>query len=263
MALKMHHTWKATRRMQLVRGILVTSEPLDAYGGFQFDEDQVREIGRLVKTMGLPMGTRHDPRTYVDAKVVDTVVQRNDEGYLQLVVEWEIDDDEWGNIEGEELRGLSISVTDLVRQSGSEPVASLSADAHWFSDDELNLAYEELAKITQSAEIRRLYQFSFDPPTMVVLALVVSQIPTITVGLVTNCIYDALKHFIHPDSKPSIFSLKFEDRESGTKMTAYVETNSKRLLKHAIDQLPDALRMASDVEFVPEGGVWKATKARS
>jgi hypothetical protein len=241
-----------------ITAILVTSEPIAAYGGVQFNEEFVYEIEKALLEGDIPFVIRHDPRLQLDVKVISTETRRSENGYLQLLVTWQMADSDWAGVQREGLRGMSVSVTSTVRQTSSvPPTVSIAADAHWFTDAELNRAFDEISRDIDAAEIRHLYQFAFDPTALVVLTFVGSQLTALAIGLLTNALYDALKHFLHRNETPSIFHLTFEDEKSGRKMSAYVETNSDRTLRHAIDTLPEALRTSTTVEYSEEDNEWK------
>lgn len=247
--------------MALVRieGVVASTRPLDAYGGVQFGEDWVKSLADHIKDGKVGWELHHDPRARLDVRVIDAFTRADADGHIEAVVSLEVDEDEWERKGGNTASGFSVSGRKrLLGESGESPAVTVAADAHWFSDDEIRAAFEELSKVGGPVQGCRLYQFAAEPPALVTLAFLLQQLSSIPAGLLCSYIYDALRHFVGTRKEPSKFSLTF-DNETGSLTHAYLETASDDVLKHAIDALPGILDRAGEYEYADSERTWKAT----
>lgn len=224
-----------------------------AYGGTTFPEEFVRSMEHQVESATL--GLHHDPRRRLDARLVATSLERDADGYLQLVLTYEVDEDAWLAGGGGTTTGFSF--TGYVRFLGLDeldPRVSIAADAHWFSDAQLKQAFDSLKRAHDSVSAFRLYQFAAEPEALVTLNFVLSQLVAIGPGVAASWIYDALKNFL--GTKPSTFSIEVSDATTGKTARAYLRTSSPRLLRHAMDTLPDVLLNGGSHEYSERDETW-------
>ncbi|MGO4104134.1 hypothetical protein AB4Y63_09295 [Leifsonia sp. YAF41] len=172
--------------------------------------------------------------------MIDAYTREREDGELEAVAIWEIDDGEWEKHNADQMRGFSISVTSTI-VGESEAAIELVADAHWYSKDDLLTAFAELNTSNQSASVGHLYQFAYEPDTLIVLQWVVPQLTSVAVGLITNFVYDSLKRLLRKAPPLSKVSMEFTDENDGTTSKFYIETGSVEVLKHAIDSIPAAI----------------------
>lgn len=238
-----------------VEGLVASTRPMEVYGGVSLSEETIRALFDTIKNGGLPLELHHDSRFRVDAKVIDARLERDEDGYLQVFATYEADEDDWNLKGGNQASGFSISgTTPMLGGDKTDPTAMIAADAHWFTDAQITAAFEDLSKLGVPVQGRRLYQFATDSPALVVLALQqVLGIPTAVFG---TYIYDALKHFLSPE--PSKFEITITDSRTGKSTHAYVETTSRKVLKHALDTLPALLDHGGKYDYSSDEETWEA-----
>lgn len=245
-------------------GVLASSAPMNAYGGVTISEDAIKGMANTIELGPTTLGVRHDPRHQIPARIVESFTRRGHDGYLEIVVCYEIDDADWTRYDGASMQGFSISSREPFLSKGNEAVAiTVSADAHWFSDHQLRQSFEQLSAVFDDVEVCRLYQFSIDPSSLVVIQLALGDLSSLGIGLLTNYLYDALRNLVRPEKngsrEPSKFSIELTDTVNGRTVKAYVETSSERTLRHALDSLPAALRSElTQLEFSSEDHQWHA-----
>lgn len=239
-----------------IQGVVATTHPMGVYGGVSFPETVIQTLADGINDGSIPLALQHDPRSRLDAQVIEAVVDRSDDGHLQVVATYEVDEAEWEAKGGEGLTGFSPSMRQpFLGDREGTPAATIAADAHWFSDEQLTAAYDDLSKSGLPVQALRLYQFAVVPPALVVFVL--QQLGAIPFGMRGAYLYDSLKHLVSHD-EPSKFDLNITDERTGKTTHAYVETSSDDVLKHAIDTLPGLLDHGGGYDYSSEDEAWKS-----
>ncbi len=239
---------------------------MQAYGGFVFSEDDIRHLELRIRN-GLPFGVNHDPRITSTVTLLNTALRTDDDGYLGVWVTIEVDQDEWIENNWNSLSGFSPTITrNIFGGSAVTPSVIIGADAHWFSDDQIREACRAMSEHELTTCGRRIYQFA-DLPRAIV-DLVVSQAPNLSSAILGSYIYESLKHFVHRlssgNSQPvqSEFIITVVDSDLGMTTTAYLKTSSKKILRHAMDNLPLILSRGGNYDYSQENGRWEDRDSR-
>jgi hypothetical protein len=239
-----------------ILGVPATTRRMDAYGGFQFSVAEVKAVAERLRTGRMEVGLKHDPRLNLDARVIDAGTVTLDDGHTAAYMTLEVDEDEWKRHDCESLGGFSVSVNRPFIRNSNGPAVSISADAHWFSDQQIEAAYDVFARQDIGAVAYRLYQFSDVPTILVTLTFITQQVSTIPAGLLCNYIYDSLKNFIGGGRPASRIVLKF-DPQTGKATEAHIETSSEEVMRAAIDKLPEMISSNSSYEYSDKDDSWK------
>jgi hypothetical protein len=235
--------------------LVASTHPMEAYGGVSFPEETIRSLFDTIKNGNLPLGLHHDPRLRVDAKAIDARLERGEDEHLQVIAIYEVDEGDWNLKGGNQVSGFSISGTvPMLGDYKTDPGATIAADAHWFTDAQITAAFNDLSKLGMPVQGRRLYQFATVPPALVVLAL--QQVLSIPTAVLGAYIYDVLKHFV--SREPSKFELNITDPRTGKATHAYLETTSRKVLKHALDTLPALLDHGGEYDYSSGEETWEA-----
>jgi hypothetical protein len=192
----------------------------------------------------------------LQAQVIDAHTRVDDNGYTLAEVTFELDEDEWRRHGAEDLTGFSVSIMRPYLGNPAEaPLVTLSADAQ-LSDEEIEAAYNEFASRGIPANAYHLYQFADVPSILVVLAFIGQQVSTIPVGLLVNCIYDSLKHFFRRDHDAPSLNVKFSP-ETGRITELHIERASDRVLRDALNKLPEIINSNLAYEYSDDEKAWK------
>jgi len=230
---------------------------MKAYGGVKLPKTAVEQIADNLKIGKMQFGLHHDPRQDLDQRVVDAFIRTADDGNTEAVIVCEIDQEMWHKVGGDEITGFSVSGTQpFLGEEESAPGVIISADAHWFPEDRLRAAYEEFTRGGIRVQARRLYQFSAEPPALIIATFLLQQLSTIPAGVLASYIYDSFKKLSGHRKQPSKFFMKF-DKETGRVTEAYLETSSDEVLKHAIDSLLPLTAREGSYEYLSEEETWK------
>jgi hypothetical protein len=239
-----------------IRGVVATTHPLDAYGGFQATVDEIESLVESLRSGRFTLGVQHDPRVSLQAQVLDAHTRVDEDGYTLAEVTLEIDEDEWQRHDGENLAGFSVSIRRLFLGNPAEtPLVTLSADAQ-VSDEQIEAAYNEFANRGVPTTAYRLYQFADVPSILVVLTFIGQQISTIPIGLLINYIYDSLKHFSRKSQEPPNLHVKFSP-ETGRMTDLHIERASDAVLIKALDKLPEIINSNLAYEYSENEESWK------
>lgn len=239
-----------------ILGIPATTHAMDVYGGFQFSEKEVESIAEGLRSGRMKLGAKHDLRLTLTAQVIDARTVLLADGHTAAYLILEMDEEEWKRHDGESLGGFSVMVKRPFLGASRRPAVTISADAHWFSDEQIRAAYNCFAAQDIETAASRLYQFSDVPTILVVLTFATQQISTIPAGLLCNYIYDSLKNFLRGDRQPSRITVTF-DSQTGRLTEAHIETSSEEVLRSAIDKLPEIIKTNSAFEYSECEQSWK------
>ena len=229
---------------------------MDAYGGFQFSVAEVEAIANGLRAGKINIGAKHDLRLTIAAHIIDARAILLADGHTAAYVILEVDEDEWKRNDGGSLNGFSVMINRRFLGNSKRPAVAISADAYWFSAEEIEAAYNAFSQQNVEAVASRLYQFSDTPTILAVLTFATQQVSTIPAGLLCNYIYDSLKNFIGGNRPSSRITLKF-DTQSGKLTEAHIETSSESTLRAAINKLPEIINSNSAYEYSEGEEAWK------
>lgn len=225
------------------KAIMTTSQPIEAYGGFQLPDETLYEFAEKLRSDQLRFFKNHDPRQPWDAVVVNAGVEDRDDGYKQVWAEFDVDEDDWEqwqhHLEASGAPGgMSFSLLETLETFGDgAPLVTLAADPSHFDQEIIVDAARRLADIgTSHAGV--YFQFAHQPDPVIVFILVMEAVRSVGVGVVANYLYEALKS-IRKSRKsglgqPTIFDFTLE-KEGARFIEARLESTSDEVLKHAID----------------------------
>jgi hypothetical protein len=248
-----------------ITAVIVSTRPMHVYGGVRISERDVSRFAEKMRRGEIPFGLHHDPRVNLDAEIVDVAVRRNPQGEVCAEVTIEVDEEEYVRKGGTQVGGFSVDATTTLLQSeGVEPVAVISADAHWFDDTQLTAAYAAFNERGISARANRLYQFADVSGAVVLLTFVGQQFATMPSNVICSYVYDSLKNlFSRKDRKdagrePSDFAIKF-DPATGRMVDLHIRTSSDDVLRGALDKLPGIIESNSKgrYEYIEGAQAWE------
>ncbi|MBB1034462.1 hypothetical protein G6031_08675 [Dietzia sp. CQ4] len=227
-------------------GILASSRPVEAYGGMQLAEETIEELAQVVRSGTIPVSIAHDSARPVSVSNVDSGTRRNDEGYLEAWVEFDVDETRWeayqSAVRAAGIDGLGgMSITFMNPLDGEETVdtpVKVAGDAHHFTDDEIRAAAVLLRALDPSASGERLYQLSAVPALRVVFDLMLDSVMSIGASIAASAIYDAAKTLFKRGQTNSV-DIAFKEAKSGARsLKIAIKYHTEEELKTAMDRLP-------------------------
>ncbi|WP_157090047.1 hypothetical protein [Janibacter melonis] len=227
-------------------GILASSRPIQAYGGMQLAEKAIEELAEATASGAIPMSIAHDSARPLHVSNIASGTRRNDEGYLEVWVEFDVDEDRWEAYQGdvraagiEGFGGMSITfVTPLEGEEWVETPMKVAGDAHHFTDDELRAAAMILRRLDPEAAGEQLYQLAAIPGLRVVFALTLDFILGIGTNIAASAIYDAAKGLFKKGQTNSVDIALKESRNGARSLTIAIKFDTEEELKTAMDRLP-------------------------
>lgn len=226
-------------------GIMMTTEPISAYGGTQFGRDTLESAADAIRANGLPMHVEHHLGRPLRTRNTDAFIETREDGIdvLRFTVEIHPDDANWA----ESLGGVSFTITaPIERPEGYiEPISpqlQISADSAWF-DDEAILAAESALKAKGIASdqilAERALQFSFVPEPQIFVSIAID----LLTGIGSSVIWDAVVHLFRRRRTPDGGNLDSATKinvtllDGDTSLTAVIETNSETVAVRALDSI--------------------------
>jgi hypothetical protein len=251
-----------------ITGEVASTRPMQAYGGVSISRELIEALADKLRSGNIPIRLRHDPRRSLNDVVVRGVTTRqDDDGETLVEVTLDVDEEEFERKGGSVLGGFSVSIIDPFLTDGvAEPVVTISADAHWFSDTELEAAYRDFSRHDVTVRANHLYQFADVSTALVLLQFIGQQIATMPAGILCIYIHDALQHLFRrrrlraentDELEPSIIDMSF-DPGTGRITKAHIRTTSEDVMKQAIDKLPDIISSNRNAryEYSEERQIW-------
>jgi len=241
----------STRRVSC---ILSTTQPVEAYGGFQVGVEMLEDFAAGVKSGAIPMHLHHDIRRPLHISNVESGVRERSDGEWEAWASYDVPEAEWDEYaseldEADAPGGMSFTVfmsqieIDGVRDVGVS--AQIHADAAYFTSAQIQESARELASQASVVRAGYAYQFAHIPEPLVVLQIVGSGLLLLGPDLAASWLYDALKGLIKrkregsPDRPASRFNIVFEETAEKTTLKAHLETDSPELLEIALRGLVD------------------------
>lgn len=222
----------------LKEAIFASTHKIDAYGGFQFTEEELTTYAEKMKTGSPNPSFNHDPTDLIQMKVIDTGVRKRDDGEFEGWFTFLISEDGWQDLENRWSEagapgGYSITVTKLLfKISGEDSVIELSADAANWSEEDLEIAFA-FQPIAGSVQVNLLYQFALVPIALVVLQV----IETVSLGVVANLLTELLHR---SKTKPLVASVRIKSKKHITKVV--FKASSEKSINKMVSMLPDLVK---------------------
>jgi len=212
----------------------------------QLDEEMIEELAEATASGAIPMSIAHDSARPLHVSNVASGTRRNDEGYLEAWVEFDVDEDRWeayqcevraAGIEG--FGGMSITfMTPLEGEERVETPTKVAGDAHHFTDDEIRAAAMILRRLDPEAAGEQLYQLSAIPGLRVVFDLTLDFILSIGTNIAASAIYDAAKGLFKKGQTNSVDIAFKESRKGSRSLKIAIKFDTEEELKTAMDRLP-------------------------
>lgn len=228
-----------------VHGVLMTSEPIEAYGGVAFPATLLQSLAKKLEGRPVPFHLDHDLTEPVRVRDVEIFVHERSDGIAELRFRAEIHADDIHFIDSRP--GMSATVmVPLARDEDSpsrvDAPLRLSADHAWFEDEALIGAEERLVNggvSAKSLHVQRAYQFSVAPDPQIYIDVAL----TILLSLGANALWDGIKLLFARRRTPpggdstTPTTVNFEITDDSRVLRAVVTTNDPDVAKRAIDSL--------------------------
>lgn len=261
-----------------VRGTLMTSDPIEAYGGVSIPPDALRKLAKQIQARDIPFHVDHKLSRPIRIRAFVAFAESRQDGIDELRFQAEIHEDDRHLLESHS--GVSATlIAPLARDMGeerrSDAVIRISGDHAWFADEALIDAEEQLAKTgiaRNLIQVQRAYQFSFVPDPQIFIDLSY----TILLSIGANGIWDGVKRVFSQRRTPrggdalavTAINVSIVDGERSFK--AVVTTNDETVARRALDSLDQvATGFFQDSPVIPaeenpqavtiwddESGVW-------
>ena len=227
-------------------GILASSRPIEAYGGMELPEAMIEELAEATRSGAVPMSFAHDSARPITVSNVDSGTRRNEQGYLEAWVEFDVDEGLWAayqsevkaaGIEG--FGGMSITfMTPLDGEDWVDTPLKVAGDAHHFSDDELRDAAMILRSLHPDAVGEQLYQLSAIPGLRVIFDVTLDFFVSVGTNIAASALYDAAKKLFKFGQTNSV-DIAFRETRSGARsLKIAIKYDTEEELKTAMDRLP-------------------------
>jgi hypothetical protein len=227
-----------------VEATVAGSRPMDAYGGIQLDRQVLEQLADALRAGRLPMLLQHDPSRPLHPRILDAGVARDDEGFDQVWIRFEIEEAVWAAAQTEWHRaggpgGFSWSGSVPLRLvpaqgDGPKPTVAIAADAHFWTDEQV---IDVATKLSADANVyaQQRLAFAHTPDPVVVISLYEFAKAMVAAGL-----WEALKGFLRrrqgsTSSGPTIFEFRLSRGDHD--VIGRVTTNDAEVLHRAIDAL--------------------------
>lgn len=237
----------ATKRVKV---IVATTHPISAYGGIRLSDAAAEQFAAQLRTGTVPMTINHHSDRVIGASNIDAYTERREDGYLNVTIEFDVPEEDWGAVLEEiELGGTPGGFSFTTLEEISRPknaVIEVAADAHHFTDDDI-LAMAASFANSYPTRTARAYQFSFIPDASIYITFAASVLAELPSDVLASVIIDACKSLVHP-KRETIFN--FSVRKHGDRLSAKLRivAHDKEAFVEAIRYVPDSLRAALDAD---------------
>lgn len=227
-----------------IEGVLMTTEPIEAYGGVQFHLETLESIVAQLESGEVPLAIDHDHAQELRARSLGARILPRPDGFHELRVKWAVHPEDAQAVQSR--RGLSAAITHEIpgRDKPAIVEGEVTGDHAWFADDVIEHAGEILAiggPRRDRIHVARLLQFSFIPDAQIYLAAFIETASTVGIGILTNAMWDALKFLLAnrrtpPGADPlAPTRINLEMRSEGRKFKAVVETSDPEVAREAVE----------------------------
>lgn len=229
-----------------VDSILMTSEPIAAYGGIAMPSETLESLAASLRSTGLRMHLDHDLSRPLRVRNPKVWVEERADGVHLLRMAYEIHRDDF-ELAGQR-RGMSTTIHSPLPgrspQAGvQDPLLALAADSAWFEYEALLLAEDALKNSGVPGgrmRVERAYQFSAVPDPQVFVTVIPALVMGLGTGLLGNMLWDGIKLLFQKrktpkggsPSTPTTVNLQLTDGERS--LTGVVQTASEEVAGEAI-----------------------------
>lgn len=232
-----------------VLGTLMTSEPIEAYGGMSISSEVLLSVAQYINLSGVPFHVDHKLAEPIRMRGFEAFVESRIDGIDVLKFRAEIHEDDQYWLDSR--MGVSATITaPLARDKNilehEEPSIRISADHAWFGDDALIEMEEQLA--TQgiqgrSIRVERAYQFSFVPDPQIFVDVVYPFLLSLGAG----ALWDGIKKVFSRRKTPpgagqeALTTINFSVKDGDRSVTAVVTTNDEMVAERAMKSFDRAV----------------------
>lgn len=242
-----------------VHGIMMTSEAIDAYGGFQVPRQVLAQVVGSINSGGLPFHVNHQLDHPLRVRDLHAWVQTRADGIEELHFSAAVhpDDARWMKEYGH----ISVMMTapiarDAQSENESQAAVRVAADHSWFSDDALITAERDLLLAgigSEGVRVERAYQFGLIPDPQIYLDVTWAILQSVG----ASAIWDGVKQLFRlrrkrPEAENSPTTINFTVRNGDQSVTAVVRTSDEAVADRAFDSLDHALNAV--VQQSTQGG---------
>lgn len=232
-----------------IHGILMTSEPIEAYGGVRIPSEMLADLAMQINAGEVPWHLDHDLSKPIRIRSFEAFVEARPDGIEELRFQAELHE---GDLDWLRTRhGMSATVTtplarDENKIHNGSAIMRLSADHAWFADDALIEAEDQLLRQGVGPElikVERAFQFGFLPDPQIFIDVVYPFLQ----AMGPNVVWDAIKELFsrrrtpsggNPNA-PTVVNIAIVDGDRSIK--AIVTTSDEAVARHAIGSLDLAL----------------------
>lgn len=231
-----------SEKRSLKRARFATTERIPAYGGFQFDVDQLEQIAEHYRTNGTNFTYNHDPSTRYDMVIIDAGVEDLENGERAGWIEFLIPDHQWADIQSKfdaagAPGGISITIREPLATLGvGDQEISISGDAVAWSRDSLISLGESMASAA-TVNVSHIYQFAFDPNALAAI----QALSSIPLNLLSSYLFSI---FDLTPKRPVFLQVKLLRGDRPLQLV--MKASSKDLIKEAMNRLPEWLEGPED-----------------
>ncbi|MDQ0212117.1 hypothetical protein [Arthrobacter bambusae] len=234
---------------QPVHGTLMTSDPIEAYGGVSFPVETLQQLAQQINTSGVSHHVDHNLSKPIRMRGFEAFVESRDDGIHEIKFRAEIHEGDRHWLESHP--GVSATITTPLardRKKASNEGASMriSADHAWFDDDALIEAEDQF--ITQGVgreliQVERAYQFSFVPDPQIFVEVVYPFL--LSIG--SSAVWDGIKKVFGHRRTPSgadvgtLTSINMSVVNGDRSLNAVVTTSDEVVAQRAMESLDQAL----------------------
>jgi hypothetical protein len=228
------------------KAILATDHEIPAYNGFRLSVDALRQLANAVMGGGMEMLVQHDLSRPLNASDVHAEVRWNEQGWHEVLLEFEADEEAWNQFEAERIAagapgGMSFSFFAPLSRAGTgdRPTIVLGGDAHHFSPADLEEAGTRLLPLAD-VELKELFQFSHEPLAKVVVEYGWEVLKATPPDMLASFLADALRGLIgkrRDAGGKTVVDFIITETEDERVVRATVTTDSDEVAIKAIEAL--------------------------
>lgn len=228
-----------------VHGVLMTSEPIEAYGGIAFPPTLLRSFAEKLDGGPFPFHLDHDLTKPIRIRNIEAFVQDRSDGISELRFRAEMHVDDTPFIDSRPAMSATV-MSPLARDAHFprqlDATFQLSADHAWFGDEALIRAEKRLINRgvpAHSLLVQRAYQFAVAPDPQIYIDVAL----TILLSVGASALWDGIKLLFErrrtpPGGSPTTpTTVNIEITDGSRVLRAVVETDDHDAAKRAIDSL--------------------------
>ncbi|WP_412161439.1 hypothetical protein [Curtobacterium flaccumfaciens] len=242
-----------------VHGVMMTSETIDAYGGFQVPREILMEIAVGIDAGGMPFHIDHRLDHPLRVRDLHAWVQTRPDGIDELRFSATVhpDDTRWV----EEYGHVSVMMTTPIARDAElanegEAAITVAADHSWFSDDALLAAEADLvlAGMTSGGvRVQRAFQFGLIPDPQIFIDVTWTALQSVG----ASAIWDGVKRLFrlrrkHPEADRTPTVINVTVRNGDRSVTSVVRTSDEAVAARAFDSLDRAVDAVLQQPVQPE-----------